>query len=108
DEMELRRVAERDVRRRLLAVTGIAQVVAIGGRERQYQVLLDPARLGRYGLTPLEVADALRRGSTNAPGGYVVEGPQESVVQVLGRASDTADLAAIRVAERGGVAVRVR
>lgn len=105
--MELRRVAERDVRRRLLAVDGIAQVVAIGGEERQYQIIIDSVRLARYGLTPLAVAEAVERGSVNAPGGYVVEGSQEAIVRVMGRAQSVADLTAIRVAERGGVSVRV-
>lgn len=107
DEMELRRIAERDVRRRLLSVDGISRAVVIGGAERQYQVILDPAALNRFDLTPTEVADAVRAGSTNAPGGYLVEGPQESIVRVLGRATGTADLAAIRVGERAGVPITV-
>lgn len=107
DAMELRRVTERDVRRRLLAVDGIAQVVAIGGEERQYQVICDPVRLARYGMTPLEVAEQLAQGSVNAPGGFVVDGSQEQVVRVLGRAESVEDLAAVRIAERGGVPVTV-
>lgn len=107
DPMELRRVAERDVRRRLLAVDGVAQVVPIGGAERQYQVVLDPQRMHRHGLSPLEVADALEAGTSNAPGGYLVESGQESIVRVLGRATGTGELGAIRVAERGGVPVTV-
>lgn len=106
--MELRRIAERDVRRRLLAVQGVSQVVALGGEERQYQVLLDPERLSRFGLTGTQVADAIEVGSSNAPGGYLVEAGQESVVRVLGRAGTEAQIGAIRVTERGGVPVRVR
>ena len=105
--MELRRIAERDVRRRLLAVPGVSQVVALGGEERQYQILLDPQRLRRFGLTGTEVARAIEHGSRNAPGGYVVEAGQESVVRVLGRARGEAELAAIRIASRDGVPVRV-
>jgi len=108
DPMELRRVTERDVRRGLLAVDGVAQVVAIGGDERQYQIVVDPERLARYGLTALDVARAIEDGSQNAPGGYLIESGQETVVRVLGRAEDTDDLASILVAERGGVPVRVR
>ena len=47
DPLALRRVAEVEVRRRLLALQGVAQVVALGGLERQYQVLPDPERLER-------------------------------------------------------------
>lgn len=105
--LELRQVAERDVRRRLLAVEGVAQVIPVGGFERQYQILLDPQRLERFELTPLAVTGAIERGSANAPGGYLVQAGQESVVQVFGRAQSVEDLESIPVAERGGVAVRV-
>ncbi len=107
DPMELRRVAERDVRRRLLAVGGVAQVVPIGGADRQYQIVLDPQRLHRHGLTPIEVAGALEAGTANAPGGYLVESGQESIVRVVGRASGVDELRAIRIAERGGVPITV-
>ncbi len=108
DPMELRRVADRDVRRRLLAVQGISQVVPIGGDVREYQVLLDPVRLARFELTPGAVADALAAGSHNAPGGFVTRGSQEEIVRVLGRARDADELGRIRVVDRGGYAVLVR
>lgn len=107
DPLELRRIAERDVRRRLLAVNGVAQVVALGGDERQYQVVVDPTRLGRFGLTAEEVADALERGSRNEPGGYLVEGGRESVIRVIGRATTVEAIAAIRVSRGGDQPVRV-
>jgi CzcA family heavy metal efflux pump len=103
----LRRIADLDVRRRLLAVRGVAQVVAIGGLVKQYHVLVDPDRLGAYRLGLDAILDALRRGNRNAPGGYLVDGGQESVVRVLGRAHSVADLMAITVASRDGVAVRI-
>ena len=106
--MELRRIAERDVRRRLLAIGGVSEVVALGGEERQYQVLLDPERLTRFGLTGMEVAHAIEVGSSNAPGGYLIEAGQESVVRVLGRATSEDEIGAIRVTSRGDVSVRVR
>ena len=108
DPLELRRVSEVEVRRRLLAVRGVAQVVALGGLERQYQVIADPERLERYGLTLDELVTALGQGNKNVPGGYVVGQGQESVVRVLGRAHSEADLADITVALRGQHPVRVR
>ena len=105
---ELRRVAEVEVRRRLRAVPGVAQVVALGGLERQYQVLADPERLARYDLSTGELAQALRRGNQNVPGGYVIAQGQESIVRVLGRARGVEDLRTIAVARRGGHPVRVR
>jgi CzcA family heavy metal efflux pump len=106
--LQLRRIAEVSVRRRLLAVEGVSQVVAIGGEEKQYQILIDPHRLERHRLTARDVVDAVERGSTNAPGGFVVDRGQESVVRILGRARGVSDLTGIVIATRDGVAVRVR
>ena len=107
DPLELRRVAEVEVRRRLLAVRGVSQVVALGGLEREYQVLLDPQLLERHDLTIDDAVRALERGNENAPGGYVVDRGQESVVRVLGRSHGVDDLRRIVVATRGGTAVRL-
>ena len=108
DPMELRRIADVEVHRRLLGVQGIAQVVPIGGQEKEYQVLVDPLRLERFGLTSSDVVRAIEHGSRNAPGGFVVDRGRESVVRVLGRAHGIDDLAAIVVATRDRIPVRVR
>jgi CzcA family heavy metal efflux pump len=107
DPLELRRAAEVELRRRLLAVQGVAQVVALGGLERQYQVVADPDRLESYDLTLEDLVTGLERGSANVPGGYVVGQGQESVVRVLGRAQGAQDLADITLALRGDHPVRV-
>ncbi|MEE9385499.1 MAG: efflux RND transporter permease subunit [Nannocystaceae bacterium] len=106
--MDLRRAADVDVRRRLLGVRGVSQAVPIGGDVKQYQILVDPYRIEPLHITLAAVVEAVQRGSCNAPGGYVVDGGQESVVRVLGRAHGVADLEAIVVATRGATAVRVR
>jgi CzcA family heavy metal efflux pump len=108
DPLELRRVAEVEVRRRLLAVRGVAQVVALGGLERQYQVIADPDRLERYELTLDDLAGALGRGNKNVSGGFVIGQGQEAVVRVLGRSHNEEELADITIALRGEHPVRVR
>ena len=105
--MELRRVAEVDLRRRLLGVRGVSQVVPIGGEVKQYQILIEANRMEPFGLTLDEVVQAVKRGSRNAPGGYVVEGGQESVVRVLGRAHGVPDLERIVLMMRGDAPVRL-
>ena len=49
--MALRRVADVQVRRHLLGIEGVSQVVPIGGEVKQYQILVEPHRLEAYGLT---------------------------------------------------------
>lgn len=106
--MSLRLAADVVVRRRLLSVQGVSQVTPIGGEVKQYQILIDPHRLEPFHLTLRQVVEAVRRGSRNAPGGYAVDGGQESVVRVLARAHNVADLEAILVTTRKGAPVFVR
>lgn len=104
---EVREAADWVVRRRLLAVPGVAQVVAIGGGVRQYQVLLDPERLRRWRLTLDDVAHALETSNQNATGGFLVRGPQQHLIRGLGRFRSRDDLAAVIVASRDEVPIAV-
>ncbi len=100
--MELRRLAETVVRRSLLAVPGISQVVPIGGDVREYLVELDPAAVVQAGISVQDVVRALEAGSAVPAAGFHVDGGQEYLVRGLGRARSTEDLAntVLRVHER--------
>ena len=91
--MELRTLADWVVRQRLLTIAGVSQVFAMGGDRKQFQVLIDPDKLLKYGVTLAEVKDALARSNRNATGGYLDEqGPQELLVRSLGRVTSVDDL----------------
>ncbi|RLJ18368.1 CusA/CzcA family heavy metal efflux RND transporter [bacterium endosymbiont of Escarpia laminata] len=107
DAIELKTTADWYLRRRLLAVQGVAEVIPYGGKTRQYQVLLRPDRLSAYGVGVNEVMEALGRGNTNVSAGFYTEGGQEYLIQGLGRLDDPADIAATVVALRGGEPVTV-
>src|SRR5829696_2824106 len=64
--MELRTVAETVVRRRILAVPGVSQVIPTGGGQKQYQVLVNAQRLRSYDVTLEEVETALRTSNRNS------------------------------------------
>ena len=83
--LELRTMAEIIVRRRLLAVPGVSQVVVIGGGERQYQVVVFPDRLATYHVSLEQVEDALGRASRNTSAGFRVAGGQEYLIQGIGQ-----------------------
>ena len=106
--MELRTVAETVLRRRILAVPGVAQVVPTGGEQKQYQVLVSPQLLREYGLSLGEVETALRQGSQNSSAGFRVSGGQEYLIQGVGRAASEADIAAIVVKSRAGRPIFIR
>src|SRR5512145_2033487 len=70
--LELRTVAETMVRRRLLAVPGVSQVIATGGDRKQYEVIVDPDRLVAHQVTLDEVERALTAANRNATAGFQV------------------------------------
>jgi CzcA family heavy metal efflux pump len=106
--MEMRTVADWTVRRRLLAVPGVSQVIPLGGEVKQYQVLVDPARLAAYGVTLGDVLHAAQGSNVNASGGVFTEGSQEYLIRGTGRVLGVPDLEATVVAVREGTPVLVR
>ncbi|PSB08429.1 CusA/CzcA family heavy metal efflux RND transporter, partial [filamentous cyanobacterium CCP2] len=69
--MDVRRLVDRDVTNRLLAVPGVSQVIAYGGDVRQYQVLVDPAKLTAFNVSLQEVTEAAEAANVNAAGGFL-------------------------------------
>ena len=108
DEMTLKTVADWNVRRRLLAVPGVADVIPTGGETRQYQVIAKPERLAAYGITLDELRDAVAAANRNSSAGFVTENAQEFLIQGLGRARTVEDIESALVARRGGMPVLVR
>jgi copper/silver efflux system protein len=107
DPAELRTTAEWDVRRRLMSVPGIAQVVPIGGDVAQVEIVLLPDRLMQHGVASAAVIEALEGASESRSGGFVVTGPQEYLVRAIGRPGSLEELAAIAVARRDDVPIRL-
>jgi len=106
--MEIRTVADTMLRRRILAVPGVAQVVPTGGDQKQYQVLISPHLLREYSVSLDEVENALRRGSQNSSAGFRVAGGQEYLIQGVGRASTPEGIGQIAVTSREGRPIFVR
>ncbi len=105
--MELRRTAETTVRRSLLAIPGISQVVPIGGDVREYQVELDPGALAEARLSVGDVVGSLERSSATPAAGFHVDRGQEFLVRGLARARSVEDLAATVLRMDRGVPLRV-
>jgi len=106
--MELRTVAETVLRRRILAVSGVAQVVPTGGDQKQYQVLVSPQLLRQYEISLGEVETALRQGSQNSSAGFRVAGGQEYLIQGVGRAASEEAIGQIAVRSRNGRPIFIR
>src|SRR5215212_9261222 len=81
--MELGTLAHTVIRPRLLKIPGVAEVIVLGGEKKQYQVLLNPEALRKFGVTVPEVEAALRASNLNATGGFDVRGDAERPIRVL-------------------------
>lgn len=103
--MEARTAADWTVRRRLLAVPGVAQVIPIGGEVRQFQVLAHPERLRAYGVTLRQVTEAAAGSNRNSSGGVYRAGGREVLVRGLARVHDLEEIGHTVVATRDGTPV---
>src|SRR5262250_1720710 len=106
--MELRSLADWVVRPRLLGVPGVAQVMIIGGDTKQYQVLVDPAKLRDYGLTLKDISNAVGAANVNASGGFMERPDLEYFVRARGRVNTLDDLANSVIAVRNSTPILVK
>jgi len=106
--IEARSLADWTLRKRLLSVSGVSQVIPIGGGVKQYQVLLRPEAMAGLDVSFEQVAEALRSTNRNASGGFFVRGSQEYLIRAVGRTATVDDLAATVVAVRDGHPITVR
>ena len=79
--LDLRTIADWTIRPRLLSTGGVAQVAVIGGDIKEYQILLDPARMKHYGVGLSEVLDVCRNMNRNANGGVLYEFDNEYIIR---------------------------
>ena len=109
DLAELRALQDFTVRPALQGVQGVAEVASLGGFERQYQVLLDPARLTSFGVTPNEVMRAVRDANAEVGARVIESGGREFIVRGRGYVDSLEDLELSAVAVGpGGSPIRLR
>ena len=104
----LKNSADYVLRKRLLAVPGVAEVLPIGGDVQQFQVTLKPERLAAYGLTIDQVVKAVEGSNKNAAAGFYAENGQEYLIQGIGRVRRVEDVAEAVVAMKNGQPVLIR
>ncbi len=90
--LDLRTIADWTIRPRLLSTGGVAQVAVLGGDIKEYQVLLDPARMKHYGVTLDEVMAVTREMNLNANGGVIYEYGNEYIVRGVLSTTDVAQI----------------
>jgi Cu/Ag efflux pump CusA len=104
---QLRTIADWDIRRRLLAVPGVSQVVPIGGGVQQFQVLVRAPDLAARGITLDQVVAAVRASNENTSAGFYEQGGQEHLIYGLGRVQGVQDIASAVIETRNAQPLRV-
>ncbi|MHC1773999.1 MAG: efflux RND transporter permease subunit [Lentimicrobium sp.] len=105
--MDIRTIADWNVKPMLLATGGVSQVTIIGGEYKQYQVLADPYKMKFYGVTMNELADVVKGISQNSTGGAVRQYGNEYVVRGIARTSDVDALGNSFIKSGNGKPIRV-
>ena len=104
---DLRTLSDWSIRPRVLALGGIASVVATGGEVKQYQVRLDPQRMLAYQVSVEDVRRALQNANVNVPGAFLQKPGQELIVSGIGRITSLDDIRNTVIVLRGGVPISV-
>jgi len=102
---DLRTLADFTIRRRLMSIKGISQVISIGGDKLQYQVLISSAKLKQFNLRIDDVEKALELTNQNSSGGFINQYGSEVLIRNVGRANSLLDLQNTVVANQDGLPV---
>jgi HME family heavy-metal exporter len=107
-DLDLRAYAEFDLRNKLLAIPGVAQVAVIGGELPEYQVLVEQERLRLYGLTVQDVAAAAQAAHSTLSAGYLADVDHlELPIRQSGRVRSVSDIAGTMIKIHDGAAVTI-
>jgi heavy-metal exporter, HME family len=106
--MELREIADFDIRPLILTIEGVAQVIPIGGEVRQYRVMPDPAAMSRLDISASDIETAIGKFGRNTGGGFVDQHAREYLIRNLGLTVRLEDLRNLVVATRQGHSVLLR
>jgi CzcA family heavy metal efflux pump len=106
--MDLRTIADWNLRPRLMAIPGISQVVVMGGEVKQYQIHVSSEKLQRKAVSLEDLKHALSEISENTTGGFIDINDKEFLIRPLGRASSIEEIENSFVAMHFGQPVFVK
>lgn len=96
------------IERELLAVPGVADIVSFGGEEKIYEIQINPTELVNYGLSPLDVYEAVEKSNINVGGDVIKRGNQAYVVRGVGLLDNIDDIGNILIEVKGSTPVLVK
>ncbi|PMP61997.1 MAG: AcrB/AcrD/AcrF family protein [Hydrogenobaculum sp.] len=105
--MDLRTLADWPICRQIKTVPGIEDCNPIGGFEKQYQVIVDPQKLVKYGLTLTQVQNAIANANINVGGNYTEIGEQTYTIRGIGLIKNLNDIKNIVLTNYNGTPITV-
>ncbi|NTV69823.1 MAG: efflux RND transporter permease subunit [Azonexaceae bacterium] len=106
--MAVREYADWVLRPRFMAISGVAQVIPIGGEVRQFQVQPSTVRMAELGITHDQLENALKGFSSNTSGGFLELNSREYLIRNIGRTSRLDDLMNLALTARNGQSILLR
>ncbi|HUH30133.1 MAG TPA: CusA/CzcA family heavy metal efflux RND transporter [Rhodanobacter sp.] len=105
---DLRSLQDWVIRPQLRNLAGVTEVNSVGGFVRQFHVTPDPAKLAAYGLSLVDVQQALERNNANVGAGYIERFGEQYLIRVPGQIADLDGLRQVVVKQKNGVVLHVR
>jgi CzcA family heavy metal efflux pump len=105
DAQTLRTIGDFTIRRRLMGIKGVSQVISIGGEKTQFQVLVSSQKLKQFQLTIDDIERALTLSSNNSTGGFFNSYGSEVFIRVVARAGNLSDLKQTVIRNQAGLPV---
>jgi CzcA family heavy metal efflux pump len=99
---DLRTISDFTIRRRLMSIKGVSQVIPIGGERLQYQVLISPAKLRQFNVSIEQVDEALQATNRNTTGGFLNHAGQEVLVRNVARTTSLEDIGKTVISNTSG------
>jgi cobalt-zinc-cadmium resistance protein CzcA len=104
---DLRTIQDWIVKRQLALTEGVVEVNAFGGKIKQYEIAIDPAKLNAMGVTLTEVFEALQQNNLNTGGAYIEKNKMANFIRGEGLARSLEDIRQIVVKNREGLPILV-
>ncbi len=105
---ELRTIQDWLIKYQLQTVPGVTEILGIGGLEKQYQVVVDPNSLLRYGLTINNVVEKIKANNLNVGAQFLEKNSEEFIVRSTGLISNVEDLENIVIKSDNGIPVYLK
>ncbi|HKQ90460.1 MAG TPA: efflux RND transporter permease subunit [Blastocatellia bacterium] len=104
---EITEITDKQIKRALQTVDGVAAIDIVGGRDREIQILLDAEKLNSHRIAVNQVARALENENIEAPGGRLFQGTEELAVRTMGRFDVAREFSDLIVSSAAGAPIKV-